>query len=83
MQSYFDNILSKYQCGFLKSYHSQHWLITMVEKWCGNVNEGGALGALLSDLPKADFRLLSLIHMVLIRNRYISYTITCPIERKC
>ena len=54
----------------------------MVEKWCENVNEGGALGALLSDLPKAAFRLLSLIHMVLIRNRYISYTITCPIERK-
>ena len=30
MQQYFDNILSKYQCGFHKDYNSQHCLITVV-----------------------------------------------------
>ena len=32
MQTYFDKILSKYQCGFRKGYNSQHSLIALIEK---------------------------------------------------
>lgn len=53
MQPHFDNICSKYQCGFLKGYHLQPCLVTMIEKWCESVNKGGAFGALLIDIPKA------------------------------
>ena len=53
MQQYFDNILSKYQCGFCKGYNSQHCLIKMIEKWCEGVDKGGAFGTLLADLSKA------------------------------
>ena len=30
---YFDQILSKYQCGFCQGYNTQHCLLMMVEKW--------------------------------------------------
>ena len=33
IQTYFDKILSKYQCGFRKGYNSQHCLIALIEKW--------------------------------------------------
>ena len=33
MQQFFDNIHSKYQCNFCKSYKSLHYLFTMIEKW--------------------------------------------------
>ena len=33
IQIYFDEILSKYQCGFRKGYNSQHCLIALIEKW--------------------------------------------------
>ena len=32
IQTYFDKILSKYQCGFRKGYNSQHSLIALIEK---------------------------------------------------
>ena len=40
LQQYFDNTFSKYQCGFCKSYNSQHCLITMIEKWRDIVDKG-------------------------------------------
>ena len=49
---YFDQILSKYQCGFHKSYNTQHYLLTMVEKWKEALDKGGLGGALLTDLSK-------------------------------
>ena len=33
IQTFFDKILSKYQCGFRKVYNSQHCLIALIEKW--------------------------------------------------
>ena len=32
MQTYFDNLLSKYQCGFGKGFNAQHCLVSMIEK---------------------------------------------------
>ena len=52
IQTYFDKILSKYQCGFCKGYNSQQCLIALIEKWKKSVDNGGAFGALLTDLSK-------------------------------
>ena len=32
MQTDFDNILSKYKCGFRKGFNAQHYLVSMIEK---------------------------------------------------
>ena len=53
MQTYFDNILSKYQCGFRKGFNAQHYLVSMIEKWKESADNGGAFGALMTDLTKA------------------------------
>ena len=53
MEKYFDDILSKYQCGFRKGYSAQHFLMSLIEKWKESVDSGGAFGALLTDLSKA------------------------------
>ena len=53
IEKYFDVILSKYQCGFRKGYSAQHCLISLIEKWKESVDNGGAFGALLTDLSKA------------------------------
>ena len=53
MSEFFDNIFSKYQCGFRKSYSAQYCLLVMIEKWKEVVDNGGAFGALLTDLSKA------------------------------
>ena len=52
-EKYFDDILSKYQCGFRKGYSAQHCLMSLIEKWKESVDSGGAFGALLTDLSKA------------------------------
>ena len=52
MSEFFD-IFSKYQCGFRKGYSAQHCLLVMIEKWKKVVDNGGAFGALLTDLSKA------------------------------
>ena len=53
IEKYFDDILSKYQCGFRKGYSAQHCLMSLIEKWKESVDSGGAFGALLTDLSKA------------------------------
>ena len=53
MSSYFDTILSKYQCGFRKGYSAQHCLIAMLEKWRKSLDKNGSFGALTTDLSKA------------------------------
>ena len=50
---YFENILSKFQCGFRKGFSAQHCLIYMIEKWKKSLDNKGAAGALLTDLSKA------------------------------
>ena len=50
IEKYFDDILSKYQCGFRKGYSAQHCLMSLIEKWKESVDSCGAFGALLTDL---------------------------------
>ena len=50
MSQYFEGIMSKYQCGFQKGQHS---LISLLEKWHNNVDQGRMFGALLADLLEA------------------------------
>ena len=50
---YLKKILSKWQCGFRQGYCAKHCLLVMVEKWRECLDNGGASGALLTDLSKA------------------------------
>ena len=50
---FFEDIFSKYQCGFRKGYRVQHCLLVMREKWKKIVAYGGLFGALLTDSSKA------------------------------
>ena len=52
MSHFFENILSKYQCGFRKGFSTQRFLFAMLEKWKQSVDNGKAFGALLTDLSK-------------------------------
>ena len=53
MQTYFDNLLPKHQCGFRKGFNAQHCLVSTVEKWKKGVDNGLAFDALMTDLSKA------------------------------
>ena len=53
LQSYFEKIFSKFQCGFRKGYNAQNCLLVLIEKWKESIDNGGAFGALLTDLSKA------------------------------
>ena len=53
MEAYFETILSPNQCGFRKGFSAQHCLISLIEKWKKSVDNGGAFGALMTDLSKA------------------------------
>ena len=53
MSPYFDNILSKYQCGFRKNHNAQHCLLALIENWKCSVDNGKVFGSLLTDLSKA------------------------------
>ena len=51
--SYFDTLLSKFQCGFWKGFNVQHCLLARIEKWHKTLDKGGETGAVLADLSKA------------------------------
>ena len=53
MSHFFENILSKYQCGFRKGFSAQHCLLAMPEKWKRSADDDKAFGELLTDLSKA------------------------------
>ena len=53
LSNYFDNILSKFQCGFRKSYSPQHCILLMTYKWKKAVDIHNVFGAVLTDLSKA------------------------------
>ena len=53
MSSFFDNFLSKQQCGFRKGYSTQQCLLALLEKWKPAVDSGQMFRALLTDLSKA------------------------------
>ena len=50
---YFENVFSKFQCGFRKGFSTQHCLLLMIEKWKKAVDKDQTFGALLIDLSKA------------------------------
>ena len=60
---FFDNILSKFQCGFRKGYGIQHCLLLMLDIWKGATDNNKALDALLPELSKT---FVSLSHDLLI-----------------
>ena len=49
----FDNILSKFQCGFRKGCSRQHCLLLMIDKWKKVVDNNKVFGAFLTDVSKA------------------------------
>ena len=53
IQLFFDSLMSKYQCSFRRDYNAQQCLITLIDKLKKSVDNGGAVGALLTDLLKA------------------------------
>ena len=52
MSQFFENIFSKYQCGFRKCFSTQQCLLAMLEKWKRCVDDIKMFGALLTDLSK-------------------------------
>ena len=53
ISEYFEQFLSKYQCGFRKGFRAQHSLLPVLEKWKSAVDNKKVFGALLTDLSKA------------------------------
>ena len=53
MYSYFNEILSKHQCGFRQGHSTQHSLLLMVEKLKKSLDNSGVGGMLRTDLSKA------------------------------
>ena len=50
---FFEDIFSKYQCGFRKGFTTQQCFLTLLEKWKNAVDKGKMFGALLTNLSKA------------------------------
>ena len=53
LSTYFEKNYSKFQCGFRKSFSTQHCLLLMLEKWKHAGDNKKVFGALLTDLSKA------------------------------
>ena len=53
LSNHFNNIFSKFQCGFRKGFNAQNCLLLMIDKWKKAVDNNKAFGALLTDLSKA------------------------------
>ena len=53
MSQLFENIFSKYQCGFWKGFSTQQCLLAMLEKLKRSVDNNKMIGPLLTDLSKA------------------------------
>ena len=48
-----ETYLSQYLCGFRKGYHTEKFLIVMLEKWRKALDKPDVAGTLLTDLLKA------------------------------
>ena len=53
MQSFFDDIFSKYQYGFRKGFSTQKCLLALLEKWKSSIDRGKVFGTLVTDFSKA------------------------------
>ena len=51
--TYFNNIFSKFLCGYRKGYSTQHCLLYMLEKLKASLDQGICTGILLTDLSIA------------------------------
>ena len=58
MSEYFEQFLSKYQCGFKKGFSAQQCLLLMLKKWKSAIDNRKMFGALLTD-PSTAFGYLS------------------------
>ena len=52
LEECFQALLYKYQCGFWKGYSVTKFLLPMIKKWRKSFEEGGAFGALITNLSK-------------------------------
>ena len=52
LSNFFENLFSKYQCGFRKGLNAQHCFIKLIEKCWECIDQGLEFGALLTDLAK-------------------------------
>ena len=53
MSKFFDGILSKFLCGFRKSYSTQHALLKLLKQWQESLDKTDIVGTVLLDLSKA------------------------------
>jgi hypothetical protein len=53
INTYIEDFLSDYLCGYRKGFSTQHALISMIEKWRKILDKRGIAGAILMDLSKA------------------------------
>lgn len=53
LSAFFEDIFSKFQCGFHKGYNTRLYPLMMLGSWKEFVNESKALDALMMDLSKA------------------------------
>ena len=53
LSDHFDNIFSKFQCGFRKGFGAQHCLLLMIDIWTKAVDSNKVFGVILTDLSKA------------------------------
>ena len=53
LSNHFNNIYSKFQCGFRKGFNAQHVLLLMIDKWKKAIDDNKIFGALLTDPLKA------------------------------
>ena len=67
--NYFENVFSKFQCGFRQGPSAQYCLTSMTEKWKKSVDKGKTFAALLTDLFKV-FDCLSHDLIIAKRNAY-------------
>ena len=53
MSNFCKNLLWTQECGFRKGYRTQHYFLTLLEKWKCPVDRDNTFGALLVDLSEA------------------------------
>ena len=53
IRDYFNDVLSKFQCGFRKGFGAQNCLLYMVEIIQKTCDSQGVFAAVMADLPKA------------------------------
>ena len=74
---YFDDIFSKFLCGFRKGYSTQHCLLYMLETLRKALDKGYIIGVLLTDLSRAFDRIS---HELLIEKLYACGFSTCALN---